>query len=93
MSKSKVSFLLNVDICVEKDEGKFHAFCPAFKGLRTEGDTLREAIDNAKTAVSAYVISLIKHKEPIPCCRIVRKECPDENIHNEDVNIPEMACA
>ena len=92
MSKSKVSFLLNVDICVEKDENKYHAFCPAFKGLHTHGDTLKEAIENAKKAIVAYVISLMKHKEPIPCCRIVREECKDE-VYNENVQITELACA
>lgn len=94
MSLSKVSFLLNVDICVEKDEDKFHAFCPAFRGLHVQGDTVRDAIENAKKAIAAYVVSLMKHKEAIPCCQIVREECSNKKeIHNETVQIPEMVHA
>jgi predicted RNase H-like HicB family nuclease len=94
MSKSKVYFLLNVDICIEKDEGHFYAHCPGLKGLHTDGDTIKEAINNARAAVVAYIVSLIKNKEPIPCCRIVREECSGEKeVYNETVQIPELVHA
>ncbi len=94
MGKSKVFFRLNVDICIERDEGRFHAFCPAFKGLHTDGANLDEAIGNAKDAIVAYVISLMKHKEPLPCCQIVRQECLSENeVYTETVQIPELVHA
>ncbi len=40
--------------------------CPALPGLVTEGDTLDEAYAMAKDAIEGYLISLIKHGEPIP---------------------------
>ena len=51
---------------VEPDEGEFHAFCPALKGLHTPGVTEQEALENAKDAAAAYILSLIKHGDPIP---------------------------
>ena len=51
---------------VEPDEGDFHAFCPALKGLHTAGSTEQEALENAKNAAVAYILSLIKHGDPIP---------------------------
>jgi predicted RNase H-like HicB family nuclease len=51
---------------VEPDEGEFHAFCPALKGLHTAGSTEQEALENAKNAAVAYILSLIKHGDPIP---------------------------
>ncbi len=51
---------------VEPDEGEFHAFCPALKGLHAPGATEQEALANAKDAAAAYVLSLIKHGDPIP---------------------------
>ena len=51
---------------VEPDEGEFHAFCPALKGLHTAGATEQEALENAKNAAVAYILSLIEHGDPIP---------------------------
>lgn len=51
---------------VEPDEDGYHAFCPALKGLHTSGSTEQEALDNAKDAAVAYILSLIKHGDPIP---------------------------
>ncbi len=53
-------------IVVEPDEGEFHAYCPALKGLHTCGATEEEAMDNAADAAIAYLESLIKHGDPIP---------------------------
>ncbi len=40
--------------------------CPALPGLVTQGDTLDDAFAMAKDAIEGYLISLIKHGEPIP---------------------------
>lgn len=95
MGKSKVSFLIDVDIVIEKDEGGYHAFCPSFKGLHTCGKTIKETLSNTKDAIAAYVVSLLKHKEPLPCCRIVRQEACEESskgtrLYKEVVKIPEV---
>lgn len=40
--------------------------CPALPGLVTQGNTLDEALAMAKDAIEGYLISLIKHGDPIP---------------------------
>ncbi len=45
--------------------------CPALPGLVTEGDTLEESLAMAKDAIEGYVISLLKHGEPVPEDRMI----------------------
>jgi len=47
-------------------EGGFTAMVPALPGCVTYGRTLREAKEMAKDAISGYIASLRKHREPIP---------------------------
>jgi predicted RNase H-like HicB family nuclease len=47
-------------------EGGFTAIVPALPGCVTYGRTLGEAKKMAKDAISGYIESLKKHKEPIP---------------------------
>lgn len=47
-------------------EGGFTAIVPALPGCVTYGRTLSEARSMAKDAISGYIESLKKHKEPIP---------------------------
>ena len=47
-------------------EGGFTAIVPALPGCVTYGRTLAEARTMAKDAISGYIESLKKHKEPIP---------------------------
>ncbi len=47
-------------------EGGFTAIVPALPGCVTYGRTLAEARAMAKDAISGYIESLKKHKEPIP---------------------------
>lgn len=76
-----------VVIVVEPDGDKFHAFCPALKGLHADGSTAEEAASEAAQAVPAYVDSLVKHGEPLPLgvtVRVLR--------HQEEIpEIPEGA--
>ena len=53
-------------IVVEPDGDSCHAYCPAFPGLHTDGDTRDAACDNSADAAMAYIESLLKHHEPIP---------------------------
>jgi len=55
-----------VEIIVEPDDGQFHAYAPALKGLHVEGRTEDEVMENATDAARAYIRSLIKHGHPIP---------------------------
>jgi antitoxin HicB len=47
-------------------EGGFTALVPALPSCVTYGRTLTEARKMAKDAISGYIESLKKHKEPIP---------------------------
>ena len=55
-----------VQIVIERDGDLFHAYCPALVGLHTCGDTEEEALNNATYAAKAYLMSLLKHNEPLP---------------------------
>lgn len=48
------------------EEGGYVVTCPAFPGLTTEGDTLKEARAMAREAITAYLESLRKDGLPIP---------------------------
>ncbi|MGC2323596.1 MAG: type II toxin-antitoxin system HicB family antitoxin [Terriglobales bacterium] len=47
-------------------QGGFTAIVPALPGCVTYGRTLAEARKMVKDAISGYIESLRKHKEPIP---------------------------
>ena len=66
MLNAKRSIGFKILVVVEHDETGFHAYCPALKGLHTCGDTEEEALQNATDAAKAYILSLIKHGDPIP---------------------------
>ncbi|KAA3629393.1 MAG: type II toxin-antitoxin system HicB family antitoxin [Proteobacteria bacterium] len=57
-----------VRIHVEPDGEEFYAYCPDLKGVHVGGTTEDEAIENVKHAAEAYIVSLLKHGEPLPLC-------------------------
>ncbi len=63
MNKARYHF--NVVLRPEP-EGGFTATVPTLPGCVTYGRTLAEARKMAKDAISGYIESLKKHKEPIP---------------------------
>ena len=87
-----------VEVVVEPDDIAFHAYCPALKGLHTCGDTVEEAIRNARDAATAYLQSSIKHGDPIPVGILMREEVGEathipvnhSSCHTEDLKV---ACA
>jgi antitoxin HicB len=62
---AKARYRYNV-ILRPEPEGGFTAVVPALPGCVTYGRTLQEARQMAKDAVTGYIASLKKHKEPIP---------------------------
>ena len=62
--KKQIGF--QVEIIVETDGDEYHAYCRALKGLHACGETVDEALSNARDAATAYIESLIKHGDPIP---------------------------
>ncbi len=89
--KNKTAIGFKVEVIIEPDEGGFHAYCPALKGLHTSGATHEEAMANAKDAVSAYLQSLIKHGDPIPLSGVVREQ-PSKYAVNCRVEALTVAC-
>ncbi len=50
----------------ELEEGGYSVSVPALPGCHTQGDTLEEAIANAREAIQSYIEGLLKDGEPIP---------------------------
>ncbi len=48
------------------EEGGYVVHVPALPGCVTEGNTLEEAMEMVKDAISGYIASLKKHHEYIP---------------------------
>lgn len=69
--KRQLTINFEVGVIIDPDEDEFHAYCPSLKGVHTFGRTEEEAETNMREAVSAYILSLIKHKDPIPLCLTV----------------------
>ena len=59
-------FTFKISVVIEPDEGGFHAYCPALKGLHVNGKTQEEALENTKEAILVYFVSLAKHGDPLP---------------------------
>jgi predicted RNase H-like HicB family nuclease len=66
MTAKRDKIVFTIPIVIEPDDGEFHAYSPLLKGLHVGGETEEEALKNAKDAAVAYLISLIKHGDPIP---------------------------
>ena len=48
------------------DEGGYTVTVPALPGCITEGDTLDEALDNARDAIESFLAYLEEKGQPIP---------------------------
>ncbi|MCD5407175.1 MAG: type II toxin-antitoxin system HicB family antitoxin [Desulfotomaculum sp.] len=54
-------------VLISQDEdGVFVVECPSLPGCVSQGNNRREALDNIQDAISGYLESLKKHKEPVP---------------------------
>lgn len=48
------------------EDGGYWVEVPSLPGCISEGDTVKEALENIKDAIQGYIASLQKHGEPIP---------------------------
>ena len=64
-SMAKARYHYNIMLRPEP-EGGYTALVPALPGCVTYGRTVDEAREMAKDAISGYIASLRKHKDPIP---------------------------
>ncbi len=69
-----------VTVVIEPDDGGYHVYAPALKGLHVDGKTKKEALENARQAVAVYLDSLSRHGDPIPIG-------PDLTLHEEKVPV------
>lgn len=53
-------------LITQDDEGTYVVEVPALPGCISQGKTREEAVANIKDAVAGYLVSLKKHREPIP---------------------------
>jgi len=59
--------VLNYTIVITPDEtGGYVVTCPALPGLVTEGETIEEAREMARDAITGYLESLRMEGQPIP---------------------------
>ncbi|MGH3612036.1 MAG: type II toxin-antitoxin system HicB family antitoxin [Pseudonocardia sp.] len=58
-----------------QDVGGYHVYAPELPGLHTQGDTLEEAIENAREALLVYVEGIREDGRPLDM-GIVRRTLP-----------------
>ena len=80
-----------VTVYLVKDEGVYYAYSPTMPGLHVEGETEEEVKKNVQEAVGVYLISLIKHKEPLPLGTIYKEPEPNVQTYSFTENIPSYA--
>jgi predicted RNase H-like HicB family nuclease len=98
MPKKRITTIaIQVEFVISPDEDEYHIFCPAFKGVHAFGKTKEEALENGKNAVQAYIDSLLKHNDPIPCCIFKKEEIfeylesPETSTFTENILVPAFA--
>jgi predicted RNase H-like HicB family nuclease len=64
--KTNLTLNLKITVVIEPDDNRFHAYCPALKGLHVDGDTEEDALKNASDAIVVYLDSLARHNDPLP---------------------------
>ncbi len=58
---------MKYNVVFEREEdGGYHAFVPALHGCHSQGDSLEEAIENVREAMTAYIESLKAAGEAMP---------------------------
>jgi len=50
----------------EREEGGYSVSVPALPGCYTQGETLEEALENARDAIRLYLEDVIASGEPVP---------------------------
>jgi predicted RNase H-like HicB family nuclease len=55
-----------VPIIVEPDGDSYHSYSPALEGLHMDGDTEKEALENARETAKDFLTIMIQDGIPIP---------------------------
>jgi predicted RNase H-like HicB family nuclease len=76
-TKKKIAtqkLIFSVPIIVEFDTINYHSYSPALKGLHMDGDSEKEALENARDTAKEFLEIMIRDGIPIPLSRITRDE-------------------
>lgn len=68
-------------------EGGFSVIVPALPGCVSQGDTLEDALANAREAITVHVLGLLHDGEPVP------EEIDHPLLVPLDVEVPEHSVA
>ena len=71
-----------VPIIIEPDGDGFYAHSPALPGLMMDGDTLEEALQNARDGAAALLQSMIRDGDPIPLSIIIANHDSAAKVSN-----------
>jgi predicted RNase H-like HicB family nuclease len=93
-SKSTGKLIFKVPIIVEFDVVNYHSYSPALKGLHMDGETEKEALENAREAAREFLEIMIQEGRPIPLIILSWEEAqklPDyrqkEGYYEEEITI------
>ena len=78
--------IFKVPIIVEFDAVNYHAYSPALKGLHMDGETEKEALDNARKTAKDFLEIMIHDHVPIPLSILTldeAKKLPGSRTKNE----------
>jgi predicted RNase H-like HicB family nuclease len=86
--------IFRVPIVVEFDAVNYHSYSPALKGLHMDGDTEKQALDNALATAKDFLQVMIQEGIPIPLSILTwdeAKKLPDsrqkEGYYEEEIRI------
>jgi len=77
-----MSQTLRLPVIIERDEnGVFVAECPVLRGCYTQGETLKEVMENIREVIQMHIELMMERGEPLPSV-VVR----DANLTPDDFN-------
>jgi predicted RNase H-like HicB family nuclease len=83
--------VFRVPIIVEFDTVNYHSFSPALKGLHMDGETEKEALENARETAKDFLQIMIQDGIPIPLSILTweeAKKLPErEGYYEEEIII------
>jgi len=73
---------LRLPVIIERDEnGVFVAECPVLRGCYTQGETLKEVMENIREVIQMHIELMMERGEPLPSV-VVR----DANLTPDEFN-------
>ena len=72
--KNTKELKFKVPIIIEPDDKGFFAHSPALPGLMMDGDTIEEALQNARDGAAGLLKLMIKDGDPIPLSIIIENK-------------------